>query len=66
MGVHDLVDDYHLNLLDLGGSNVLTIVLGGIVYLWEVSDGSILDLLRLNEEFTPEKRDLYTWHYCSC
>ena len=60
------VDDHHLNLLDCGGNNVLTIVLGGTVYLWEVLDGSALDLLRPKEEFTLEKRDLYTRHYCSC
>ncbi|KAL6584384.1 hypothetical protein OROMI_003673 [Orobanche minor] len=35
-----LDDDYCLNLLDWGRSNILSIALGNTVYLWDASDGS--------------------------
>ncbi|KAL6322985.1 hypothetical protein AAG906_023602 [Vitis piasezkii] len=49
----DLVDDYYLNLLDWGSSNVLAIALGGTVYLWDASDGSTSELVTLEDESGP-------------
>ena len=49
----DLVDDYYLNLLDWGSSNVLAIALGGTVYLWDASDGSTSELVTLEDETGP-------------
>ena len=40
----NMSDDYYLNLLDWSSSNVLAVALGGEVYLWDASTGSI-DLL---------------------
>jgi len=37
----DLLNDYYLNLLDWSCNNVLAIALGGVVYLWNSSAGSI-------------------------
>ena len=36
----DLVNDYYLNLLDCGSSNVLAIALGNTVYLCDASNGA--------------------------
>ncbi|PHU08694.1 Cell division cycle 20.2, cofactor of APC complex [Capsicum chinense] len=41
----DILDDFYLNLLDWGSSNVIAIGLGNSVYLWEASDGSTTELL---------------------
>ncbi|GER48754.1 transducin family protein / WD-40 repeat family protein [Striga asiatica] len=49
----DLVDDYYLNLLDWGSSNVLSIALGNTVYLWDASDGSTSELVSIDEECGP-------------
>ncbi|KAL3837978.1 hypothetical protein ACJIZ3_022569 [Penstemon smallii] len=49
----DLVDDYYLNLLDWGSSNVLSIALGGTVYLWDASDGNTSELVTVDEEMGP-------------
>ncbi|XP_059624973.1 cell division cycle 20.2, cofactor of APC complex-like [Cornus florida] len=49
----DLVDDYYLNLLDWGSSNVLAIALGNTVYLWDASDGSTSELVTLDDENGP-------------
>ncbi|XP_073525700.1 uncharacterized protein [Phyllobates terribilis] len=49
----DLVDDYYLNLLDWGSSNVLAIALGRTVYLWDASDGSTSELVEVDEESGP-------------
>lgn len=49
----DLVDDYYLNLLDWGSSNVLAIALGNTVYLWDASDGATSELVTLDEEQGP-------------
>ena len=46
----DLVDDYYLNLLDWGSSNVLAIALGSTVYLWDASDGSTSELVTVVED----------------
>ncbi|KAH7571458.1 hypothetical protein ACOSP7_014066 [Xanthoceras sorbifolium] len=49
----DLVDDYYLNLLDWGSSNVLAICLGSTVYLWDASDGSTSELVTIDDENGP-------------
>ncbi|KAF2306642.1 hypothetical protein GH714_020011 [Hevea brasiliensis] len=49
----DLVDDFYLNLLDWGSSNVLAIALGNTVYLWDASDGSTSELVTIDEEIGP-------------
>ncbi|KAM0883603.1 hypothetical protein ACQ4PT_031515 [Festuca glaucescens] len=49
----DLVDNYFLNLLDWGSSNVLSIVLGNTVYLWRASSGSISELATVHEDDGP-------------
>lgn len=49
----DLVDDYYLNLLDWGSSNVFSIALGNTVYLWNASDGSASELVTIDEDTGP-------------
>ncbi|GAV57277.1 WD40 domain-containing protein [Cephalotus follicularis] len=49
----DLVDDFYLNLLDWGCSNVLAIALGNTVYLWDASNGSTSELVTVNEDDGP-------------
>ncbi|CAI0434903.1 unnamed protein product [Linum tenue] len=49
----DLVDDFYLNLLDWGSSNVLAIALGSTVYLWDASTGSTSELVTVDEEHGP-------------
>ncbi|GER33466.1 transducin family protein / WD-40 repeat family protein [Striga asiatica] len=49
----EILDDYYLNLLDWGNSNVLSIALGNTVYLWDASDGSTSELVVINEESGP-------------
>ncbi|KAK4758066.1 hypothetical protein SAY87_019367 [Trapa incisa] len=49
----DLVDDYYLNLLDWGSSNVLSIALGNTVYLWDASSGSTSELVTVDDEVGP-------------
>ena len=49
----DLVDDYYLNLLDWGSSNVLAIALGSTVYLWDATDGSTSELVTIDDENGP-------------
>lgn len=49
----DIVDDFYLNLLDWGGSNVLSIALGNTVYLWNASDSSVSELVTVDEEDGP-------------
>jgi cell division cycle protein 20 (cofactor of APC complex) len=46
----DLKDDYYLNLLDWSAQNVLAVALGPTVYLWNATDGSINELLTLENE----------------
>uniref|UniRef100_A0A7N2R7P5 Anaphase-promoting complex subunit 4 WD40 domain-containing protein n=1 Tax=Quercus lobata TaxID=97700 RepID=A0A7N2R7P5_QUELO len=46
----DIVDDYYLNLLDWGSSNVLAIALGNTVYLWDGSNGSTSELVTIDDE----------------
>ncbi|XP_019173777.1 PREDICTED: cell division cycle 20.1, cofactor of APC complex-like isoform X2 [Ipomoea nil] len=49
----DIVDDYYLNLLDWGSSNVLSIALGSTVYLWDASNGSTSKLVTIDDENGP-------------
>ena len=49
----DLVDDYYLNLLDWGSSNVLSIALGSSVYLWDASSGSTSELVTVDDDYGP-------------
>uniref|UniRef100_UPI001CB8D661 cell division cycle 20.2, cofactor of APC complex-like n=1 Tax=Erigeron canadensis TaxID=72917 RepID=UPI001CB8D661 len=49
----DLVDDFCLNLLDWGSSNVLAIALGSIVYLRDATDGNTLELVTVDDESVP-------------
>ncbi|KAL3838729.1 hypothetical protein ACJIZ3_023320 [Penstemon smallii] len=48
-----LVDDFYLNLLDWGISNVLSIALGSTVYLWDASNGKASELVTVDEEMGP-------------
>ncbi|GJZ28668.1 cell division cycle 20.2, cofactor of APC complex-like protein [Tanacetum coccineum] len=53
----DLADDYFLNLLDWGSSNVLAIALADTVYLSDVSDGNLSEntseLVTVDDESGP-------------
>ena len=49
----DIIDDYYLNLLDWGSSNVLSIALGHTVYLWDASDGATSELVTIDDECGP-------------
>ncbi|KAK6937151.1 WD40 repeat, partial [Dillenia turbinata] len=49
----DLMDDYYLNLLDWGSSNVLAIALRNTVYLWDASTGSPSELVTVDDEIGP-------------
>ncbi|CAA2968566.1 cell division cycle, cofactor of APC complex-like [Olea europaea subsp. europaea] len=49
----DIVDDYYLNLLDWGSSNVLSIALGNTVYMWNASNGATSELVTIDEENGP-------------
>ncbi|XWS48457.1 hypothetical protein CRYUN_Cryun13aG0079000 [Craigia yunnanensis] len=46
----DLVDDFYLNLLDWGSTNVLAIALGNTMYLWDASDSSTSELVTVDDE----------------
>ncbi|GMH19108.1 hypothetical protein Nepgr_020949 [Nepenthes gracilis] len=49
----DLLDDFYLNLMDWGSSNILAIVLGSTVYLWDASSGSTSELVMVDDENGP-------------
>ncbi|KAL6293868.1 hypothetical protein ACE6H2_002010 [Prunus campanulata] len=49
----DLMDDYYLNLLDWGSSNVLAIALANTVYLWDATDDSTWELATFEDERGP-------------
>jgi cell division cycle protein 20 (cofactor of APC complex) len=49
----DVIDDYYLNLLDWGSSNVLSIALGNTVYLWDASNRSTSELATVDEDDGP-------------
>jgi cell division cycle protein 20 (cofactor of APC complex) len=43
----DLLNDYYLNLLHWGSSNILSIALGGTVYLWHPENGHTESIVEL-------------------
>lgn len=49
----ELVDNFYLNLLDWGNSNVLAIALSNTVYLWDASNGSTSELVTIDDEDGP-------------
>ena len=49
----DILDDFCLNLLDWGCSNVLSIALENDVYLWNASNKSTAELVNVDEEDGP-------------
>ena len=49
----DLVDDYYLNLLDWGSSNVLPSAMDSTVYLWDASSGSTSELVTVDDDYGP-------------
>jgi cell division cycle protein 20 (cofactor of APC complex) len=49
----DLIDDYYLNLMDWGSSNLLSIALGDTMYLWDASNGSTSQLVTVDEDSGP-------------
>jgi len=44
------LDDFYLNLVDWGSSNVLAVALGQSVYLWNANDGTIDHLMETESE----------------
>lgn len=46
----ELMDDYYLNLLDWGVSNVLAVALGQALYLWNAELGTIKELCQSSNE----------------
>lgn len=46
----DILDDFYLNLLDWGSSNVLAIALRSTVYLWDASNGSTTELVTIDDD----------------
>ncbi|KAE9599688.1 putative transcription factor WD40-like family [Lupinus albus] len=49
----DFLDDFYLNLLDWGSSNVVSIALSNTVYLWDASDSSTSELVTVDEDDGP-------------
>ncbi|KAG8375167.1 hypothetical protein BUALT_Bualt10G0072200 [Buddleja alternifolia] len=49
----DIIDDFYLNLMDWGCSNVVAIALGNTVYLWDATDGSTSELLSTDDDNGP-------------
>lgn len=46
----DLLDDYYLNLLSWSSTNVLAVALSHSVYLWDAAQGSIQELMSVEED----------------
>ena len=46
----DLADDFYLNLVDWGNSNVLGVGLGQCVYTWNSSSGKVVKLCELDDD----------------
>eukprot|EP01036_Dinobryon_divergens_P024984 gene24984-33484_t len=46
----DILDDYYLNLLSWGSSNVLAVALSQCVYLWNAASGDIKELMTLDND----------------
>lgn len=45
----DLLDDYYLNIMDWGASNVLAIALTQALYLWNAATGDITELMSVSD-----------------
>ncbi|KAJ4821772.1 hypothetical protein Tsubulata_035975 [Turnera subulata] len=48
-----VVDDFYLNLVDWGSNNVVAIALQSTIYLWDVTNGSISELVTVDDEMGP-------------
>jgi cell division cycle protein 20 (cofactor of APC complex) len=48
-----IVDDFCLNLLDWGSTNVISIALENSVYLWNASNSSSSELVTVDDEDGP-------------
>ena len=46
----DLADDFYLNLVDWGGSNILGVGLGSCVYMWNSASGRVTKLCDLQDD----------------
>ncbi|SLM34418.1 cell cycle regulatory protein [Lasallia pustulata] len=46
----DLADDFYLNLVDWGSSNILGVGLGSCVYMWNSASGRVTQLCELPED----------------
>lgn len=46
----DLADDFYLNLVDWGGSNILGVGLGSCVYMWNSTSGRVTKLCELEDD----------------
>lgn len=46
----DLADDFYLNLVDWGSSNILGVGLGSCVYMWNSSSGRVTKLCELQDD----------------
>ncbi|CAH1781720.1 unnamed protein product [Owenia fusiformis] len=46
----ELLNDYYLNLLHWSANNHLVVALGGAVYIWDASDGSISQLFEIENQ----------------
>lgn len=55
MDAPELVDDYYLNLLDWGVSNILSIALSNTVYLWDACRSATSELLTVVGDVGPMK-----------
>ncbi|RVW35826.1 Cell division cycle 20.2, cofactor of APC complex [Vitis vinifera] len=49
----NIIDDFCLNLMDWGSSNVLALALQNTVYLWDASNGSASELVTVDDENGP-------------
>merc|ERR550534_1268016 len=54
----DIINDYYLNLLDWGSGGLIAIALGGSVYLWNSTSGSVVDLF--GDSATENNEDVVT------
>ena len=59
----ELLNDYYLNLVDWGSSNILSVCLGQNVYLWNAFNSEIQQLLTTNE--TDCYVSSVNWSQCS-
>ncbi|KAI5288757.1 substrate-specific activator of APC-dependent proteolysis [Ascosphaera aggregata] len=46
----ELADDFYLNLVDWGSSNIVGVGLGDSVYMWDASSGEVTNLCKLNDD----------------